>query len=148
MKTPKYIVVADTYRPRPDNRPLLRDPDEVAALCRPLVTRSREHLLVLCVDAHTRLIARETVAVGSLNVARATPRDVFVPALKRDAAGVLLVHNHPSGCAEPSADDIQFTRSVLRAGEFLGIPCWDHVVVAQDGHVSIRARGVIQAWAS
>lgn len=143
MKAPTYIAVADTYRPRADNRPLLRSPEEVAALYRPLVRRSREHLIVLCLNSHTQLLAAETVAIGSLNVARAAPRDVYAPAIKRDAAGIILVHNHPSGRAEPSDDDVQFTRSVVRAGELLGVPCWDHIVVAKDGHVSLRARGVV-----
>lgn len=146
MSTPMYLAVADTYRPRADNRPTLRAPEEVAQLCRPLVKRTREHMLVLCLDSHVRLLASVTVAIGSLNVARATPRDVFSPAIKHDAAGVVLVHNHPSGRAEPSEDDVLFTRSVIRAGEILGISCWDHVIVAKDGHVSLRARGVVPAW--
>lgn len=145
MITPKYIAVADTYRPRSYNRPCLRSPEEVAVLLRPLVRRSREHLIVLCLNSHVQLTASETVAVGSLNVARAAPRDVFSPAIKRDAAGIILVHNHPSGRAEPSEDDLLFTRSVVRAGELLGVPCWDHVILAKDGHVSLRARGVVPA---
>jgi DNA repair protein RadC len=145
MTIPKYSAVADAYRPRGDKRPYLRTPEEVAGLFRPLVRRSREHLIVLCLNSHAQLTASETVAVGSLNVARAAPRDVFAPAIKRDAAGIILVHNHPSGRAEPSEDDILFSRSIVRAGELLGIPCWDHVILATDGHVSLRARGVVPA---
>ncbi len=143
MTIPNYVAVADSYRPRADRRPAISTPDDVARLCRLLVRRSREHLIVLCLDSHTRLIVSETVAVGSLNVARATPRDVYAPAIKRDAAGLILVHNHPSGSAEPSEDDLLFTRSVVRAGGILGVPCWDHVIVARDGYASLRARGAL-----
>ncbi len=143
MPTPLYLAVADTYQPRPDRRPILTKPEEVAALCRQLARRKREHLLVLCLDSHSRLLASVTVGIGSLNVARATPRDVFLPAITTNAGGVILVHNHPSGKAEPSDDDILFTRSVVRAGELLGVSVWDHVILARDGHVSLRARGIV-----
>ena len=53
-----------------------------------------------------------------------------------------MVHNHPSGVAEPSEDDVLFTRAVARAAALMGVPLWDHVVVARCGHASLRARGV------
>lgn len=139
-----YVAVADSYRPRTDNRPKIKEPQDVYALCRRLTSRRREHLLALMLDAQTALIAAETIAIGSLNVARATPRDVLAPALRRDAAGIILVHNHPSGVAEPSQDDVMFTRSLNRACALVGVPLWDHVVLARDGHVSMRARGLCE----
>ena len=126
----------------PADRPPVRDPEEVVREVRDLCIEPREHLVGLYLDAHARLIARETVAVGSLNVARATPRDLLEPALRRLAAGFVMVHNHPSGVAEPSEDDVLFTRAVARAAALMGVPLWDHVVVSRCGHASLRARGV------
>lgn len=136
------LEVARRVAAGPDRRPAVRDPEDVVREVRDIAAAPREHLVGLYLDAHARLIARETLAVGSLNVARATPRDVLEPALRLLAAGFVMAHNHPSGVAEPSEDDVLFTRSVGRAGVLLGVPLWDHVVVARGGHVSLRARGV------
>ncbi len=127
----------------PENRPALRDPDAVAREVRDLAAERREYLVGLYLDAHARLIARETVAVGSLNVARATPRDLLEPAIRHLASGFVMAHNHPSGVAEPSEDDVAFTRSVGRAASLMGVPLWDHLVVTRAGHTSLRARGVV-----
>jgi len=123
-------------------RPAVRDPDDVVREVRDLAGEPREHLVGLYLDANARLIARETIAVGSLNVARATPRDLLEPALRWLATGFVIVHNHPSGVAEPSEDDLAFTRAVGRAAWMMGVPLWDHVVVARSGATSLRARGV------
>lgn len=124
-------------------RPTIREPDEVVREVRDLAGEPREHLVGLYLDAGARLIARETIAVGSLNVARATPRDLLEPAIRLLAAGFVMAHNHPSGVAEPSEDDVLFTRAVGRAAFLMGVPLWDHVVVARAGCTSLRARGVL-----
>ncbi len=121
--------------------PAIRRPEEAAQETRDLVAERREHLVGLYLDAQSRLIARETVAVGSLNVARALPRDLLEPALRHGATGFVVVHNHPSGVAEPSEDDLRFTQAVGRAAALLGLALLDHVVVARAGFASLRARG-------
>ena len=121
--------------------PAIRHPEEAAREARDLVKEPREHLVGLYLDAQSRLIARETVAVGSLNVARALPRDLLEPALRHGATGFVVVHNHPSGVAEPSEDDIRFTQAVGRGAALLGVALLDHVVVARTGFASLRARG-------
>ena len=128
----------------PDARRLpIRSPEDALRCVPDLVEATREHLVGLYLDGQGRLIARETLAIGSLNVARATPRDVLEPALRRLAAAFLLLHNHPSGSPEPSEDDRRFTRTIGRAGALFGVPLYDHVIVAREGFVSLRARGVV-----
>jgi DNA repair protein RadC len=122
--------------------PAIRRPEDAARETRDLVPERREHLVGLYLDAQSRLIARETVAIGSLNVARALPRDLLEPALRHGATGLVVVHNHPSGVAEASEDDVRFTQAVGRGAALLGVALLDHVVVARAGFASLRARGV------
>jgi DNA repair protein RadC len=70
------------------------------------------------------------------------PRDVFYPAIKANAASIILVHNHPSGDPEPSTDDIELTNRLSDAGKLLGIAVLDHLVVAKRGYVSLKERGI------
>jgi DNA repair protein RadC len=125
-----------------DFRPEVTSPEHAAREARDLVEERRELMVGLFLDARCRLIARETIAVGSLNVARASPRDVLEPAVRLLASGIVIVHNHPSGDVEPSDDDVRFTGAVGNAAELLGVSLHDHVVVGRSGFVSLRARRV------
>ena len=77
-------------------------------------------------------------SVGSLSSAEAHPREVFSNALKRSAAGVILVHNHPSGNPEPSSADIALTKRLSEAGNILGIEVLDHIVIGDGIYVSMK----------
>jgi DNA repair protein RadC len=69
------------------------------------------------------------------------PREVFRPALREASAALILVHNHPSGDPTPSREDVEITARLVRAGELLGVHVLDHVVVAEQGFVSLRETG-------
>lgn len=124
-----------------ESRPALLSPEAVGAIVRDIAAARREHLVGLYVDAQGLLIARETVAVGTLNVAHAVPRDALEPALRLGAAALILAHNHPSGCAEPSREDLRFTDAVARGARLLGLDLYDHVIVTRSGWTSLRGRG-------
>lgn len=96
-----------------------------------------ESFWVLMLDARARPIGVECVAQGTLTACLVHPREVFAPALLRRAAQIVVVHNHPSGDPEPSTEDIELTERLVEAGELLGIPLVDHVVVARGGHRSV-----------
>jgi len=81
--------------------------------------------------------------VGLLDSAQIHPREVFADAIADRAAGVILVHNHPSGSLEPSPEDIAITRRLVQAGEILGIPVLDHVIVGPSGYLSLKERGLL-----
>lgn len=81
--------------------------------------------------------------VGSLNTTRTHPREILYPAIVHTALGFILAHNHPPGGLEPSPEDLEFTRSVQRAGELMGIELYDHVIVAGSGVVSMREMGML-----
>ncbi|HEY8531410.1 MAG TPA: DNA repair protein RadC [Limnochorda sp.] len=120
-------------------------PERVAEFLRvEMAHLDREQFRVLLLDARSRLIHQHVVAVGGLDSAPVHPREVFKEAIKRSAASVILAHNHPSGDPEPSAPDLGVTRRLCRAGEILGIEVVDHIIVAQGGFVSFRAKGLLE----
>jgi DNA repair protein RadC len=123
--------------------PKLSRPAEVFREVRDIRRARREHLVGLYLDAQNNLIHRETVSIGSLNTTRTHPREILYPAIQHTALGFILAHNHPSGCLEPSPEDLEFTAAVKRAGELMGIELYDHLVVAGDGYTSMRERGLL-----
>lgn len=131
-------------RRRPDPRPVV-DSARAAAGLVPAAVRSarKEHFLVLLLNARRQLVHSETVSVGTLSASLVHPREVFAPAIAHAAAAVVAVHNHPSGDPAPSAEDRDVTRRLSRAGELLGIPLADHVVVAEAGFFSFREHGLL-----
>jgi DNA repair protein RadC len=116
----------------------VRTPQDVYEVTADLRTLRREHFMGLYLNTRNRLLARETISVGSLNAAIVHPREVFEPAVRRGAASVVVVHNHPSGEPDPSEDDINITRRLDEAGNILGISLMDHVIVTAGGYTSLK----------
>jgi DNA repair protein RadC len=108
-----------------------------------LAGADREYFVVLLLDAKHRVNALNLVAVGSLMSNIIHPREVFKPACLSNAASVILGHNHPSGDASPSREDIALTRRLVQAGEVLGIKVLDHIIVGEGQYVSFADRGLI-----
>lgn len=104
----------------------------------------QEEFWGLYLDTQNRVLAERRITVGLLNASLVHPREVFAPAIARAAASVLLVHNHPSGDPEPSAEDMEVTRQLAASGALLGIPVRDHVVLGDGAYVSLRERGWVQ----
>jgi len=126
-----------------DERPLVNGPRQAFKQLRHLTRVRKEHLVGLYLDAQNGLLARETISIGSLNTTRTHPREILFPAVRHLALGFILAHNHPSGSLEPSREDVEFTRSVRRAGELMGIELYDHLIVARSGYTSMRERGLV-----
>ncbi|GAA4643542.1 DNA repair protein RadC [Pontixanthobacter gangjinensis] len=102
-----------------------------------------ERVRVLYLNAQNRLVLDHHVGDGSIDEAAIHPREVIRQGLDIGATALILVHNHPSGNPEPSRADIQITNRIAEAGRLLGITVHDHVIVGRDGHVSLRAKGLI-----
>lgn len=117
----------------------LRSAEEVFERCRYRVgDLSVECFLVLLLDAKHRPVREVRVSTGILNGSLVHPREVFAPAVAERAAAVILVHNHPSGDPSPSREDRDITRRIRRAGEILGIPVVDHVIIGDCAFYSFR----------
>lgn len=102
-----------------------------------------ERVRILYLDARNRLIDDHHFGDGSIDEAAIHPREVIRRAMDLGAAALILVHNHPSGNPEPSRADIQITKRIAEAGRLLGIAVHDHVIIGREGHVSLRAKGLI-----
>lgn len=102
-----------------------------------------ERVRVLYLNAQNMLIHDEHVGDGSIDEAAIHPREVIRRALDLGATALILVHNHPSGSPQPSRADIQITARIAEAGRLLGITVHDHVIIGREGHVSLKAKGLI-----
>lgn len=121
----------------------VRDPADVAAyLGAEFSDLAQEQLRVVLLDTRNRVIASQLVYQGGINATVIRLADCFREAVARGAAGVIFAHNHPSGDPTPSAADIHLTAEAGRVGDLLGIHLLDHIVVARQGHVSLRQRGL------
>jgi DNA repair protein RadC len=85
----------------------------------------------------------EDVSVGGLHSSIVHPREVFKTAVKKSAASMILIHNHPSGDPTPSKEDIDITRRLIEAGKLMGIEVLDHVIIGDKKYCSLKARGLI-----
>lgn len=111
----------------------IRNSDDVVAILRDeLLQADREKLICLMLSAKNVVIGVEIVSVSSLTASIAHPREIFKAAILKNAASIILVHNHPSGDPSPSQDDIQLTERINRAGELLGIKLLDLLVAGGD----------------
>lgn len=102
-----------------------------------------EQFRVLFLNSKNMLLANEVQNEGTINHTMAYPREIMKRALEIGAAGVILVHNHPSGETTPSRADIDLTHQIVAAGKNLGVTVHDHVIIAETGHFSFKTRGII-----
>ena len=104
----------------------------------------QETVRVLLLNTKHMLLHSAVISVGGLNYSPIHPREVYKQALKFSAAGIILVHNHPSGEAAPSEQDIKLTKRFKEAGEIMGIPLLDHLIIAETGYYSFSEENIIR----
>lgn len=122
---------------------VIRAPRDVADRLLPEMARlEREELRVLLLNAKNGVIRQSTVYVGNVSAALVRVAELFRDAIRAHAAGLIVVHNHPSGDPEPSPDDLHLTAEAIAAGRLLDLPLLDHVILATAGYVSLRDRGI------
>lgn len=123
--------------------PIMRGPADAAALVMDMADLAQEEMVLICMNTAGRMISREMIHRGGLASSIVEPRAIFMRAILSSAAAIILVHNHPSGNPEPSAEDIAVTRQVVEAGRVLGIPLRDHIIIAGKGWTSLAERGAV-----
>ena len=122
---------------------VIRQPKEAARVFREMMDERREAFLAIFLDTrHRSLTSPYVISVGSVNASMVHPREVFRPAIEVGAAAIIIAHNHPSGSVSPSADDLELTDRLSKAGDILGIAVLDHLVISQgEEFLSIREYG-------
>lgn len=105
----------------------------------------KECLMLLIMDSKNRIIAEETLSIGTINTSIADPREIFRTVLKKNGVSVILLHNHPSGDPTPSREDILITERIADAGRLLGIGLNDHIIIGQNTYISLLAEGYLKS---
>lgn len=103
----------------------------------------KECLIIAMLDSKCRLIRDCTMSVGTVNASLVSPRDIFGEALKFNAVSIVMLHNHPSGDASPSSNDLAVTKRVFQAGEIMGIKLIDHIIIGDNKYTSLREKDYI-----
>ena len=145
-RIPRYRVCLVREASHPSEVKSINSPADAFGLLRTYLDldgADRENFVAVLVDTKNKVIGINTVSVGALNTTVVHPREVFKPAVLCNAAGVLLAHNHPSGDATPSEDDMKTTKRLCDAGTILGITVLDHIIIGEDGYFSFKAQGLI-----
>ena len=126
-----------------DSRPQIASPADAAnLLLLEMGSLEKEQVRVIVLDTRNRVIEISTIYVGSLNTSVVRVAELFRPAIKLNAAAVIVVHNHPSGDKSPSPQDIQLTKMLVEAGKLLDIEVLDHLIIGGQSFVSLKERGL------
>lgn len=127
-----------------DARFTIRSPQDAATYLMPEMSSLRqEHFVVLFLNVKNQILHKKTIFIGSLNSSIVHPREVYKEAVKRSAASIICSHNHPSGIATPSPEDIEVTKRLQEAGYIIGIELIDHVIIGDHQFISLKEKGYI-----
>ena len=107
-----------------------------------LNNETKEYFFTMHLDGKNRIVCIDQVSVGSLNQSIVHPREVFKTALLSSAAGIILLHNHPSGDPAPSREDREITRRLKEVGEMIGIRVLDHIIIGST-YLSFVEQGLL-----
>jgi len=127
----------------PEERPIIHNPSDAAALVlSEMSALDQEHLRAILLDSRNRVLEIAAIYQGSLNSAQVRVAEIFRPAIRRNAAALIVVHNHPSSDPTPSPEDVAVTRAIVQAGKLLDIPALDHLIVAGGRFISLKERNL------
>ncbi len=128
---------------QPEERATISSPQDVYnLLAAEMAHLEQEHLRVLLLDTRHRVTAMPELYKGNVNSSVVRVAEVFRDAIRQTSPALIVVHNHPSGDPAPSSDDIAVTRQLVAASELLDIEVLDHIVIGEQGFVSMRERGL------
>ena len=124
---------------------IIKSPEDVAILGRNYMRiheEPEEHLHMVCMNTKNRVLGVFEISHGTVNSSIVGVREIFQKALLANSVSIILMHNHPSGSADPSREDIAVTKKVAEAGVLLGVELLDHIVIG-DRYVSLKEKGHI-----
>jgi len=121
--------------------PVIKSPAEAYQAAKQLLAlheEPEEHFCIICLNAKNKIVGVHTISIGTVNATIVHPREVFKAAMLNNASAIICLHNHPSGDPEPSREDIETTRRLVEAGEIMGIKVFDHVIIGEQRHLSMK----------
>lgn len=126
-----------------EEKPRIQSPQDAANLVLyEMGALDQEHLRVLLLDTRNQVMQVVDVYKGSLNSSVIRVGEVFRAAVQRNAAAIIVAHNHPSGDPTPSPEDVAVTRAIVEAGKLLDIEVLDHLVIGKNRYVSLKSKGM------
>ncbi|MDR7922017.1 DNA repair protein RadC [Thermosynechococcus sp. GLH187] len=127
------------FQSRPGEQTIIDNPALAAAvLSTDLMWQPTERFAVLLLDVRHRLLGSHVITVGTATETLVHPREVFREAVRRNASRLIIAHNHPSGSLVPSQADLDLTKQILQAGQIMGIPVLDHLILGNGDYQSLR----------
>jgi DNA repair protein RadC len=131
-------------RLEPENKYKISSPGDVSTyLMEDMRYLKKEHFKTVLMDTKNQILDVVTVSIGNLNSSIVHPREVFVEAIKKSSASMILVHNHPSGDTKPSREDISITERLMEAGDIMGIKVLDHIIIGDGTYLSFKEENII-----
>ena len=132
------------YSASNEERYKIRSPKDAAAyVMTEMSGLQQEHFVALFLNVKNEVLHKQTIFIGGLNTSIVHPRELFKEAVRRSAASVIVMHNHPSGNPTPSEEDVLVTERLVKAGEILGIQLLDHIIIGEYNFVSLKEKGYI-----
>jgi adenine-specific DNA-methyltransferase len=129
-------LVKRFYEEEKGNEIIIKNAKDVLSLSYDLRDKKKEYLICIYLNARNALIKKEVISVGLLDKALIHPREIFYPATELHAASIILIHNHPSGNSLPSGKDHQIVKKIVQAGEIMGIPVIDFIIISEEDYYS------------
>lgn len=122
----------------------ITSPQDVSALVmEDMRYYKKEYFKIILLDTKNKVIDIMTISIGSLNSSIVHPREVFLEAVKKSSASIILLHNHPSGEVQPSREDINITQRLIEAGDIMGIKVLDHIIIGDGTYLSFKEENII-----
>jgi DNA repair protein RadC len=103
-----------------------------------------EVLILLVLNNKNQVLRKKTVSVGTVSESLVHPREIFREAIRESGSRIIIAHNHPAGDLTPSGDDLRTTRRIQAAGDLMGIPLMDHLILTETGYRSLREEGYLK----
>ncbi len=128
---------------KPEKNQVRSTQDVVNMLMPELQFEKQEKLFAVFLGTKNYLIKRKLVSVGGIDVNVFKPKEILYMAVRENSSAMIIVHNHPSGDPEPSEDDIKITKKLAEAGEVIGIPLQDHIIIGDGRYISMKERGIV-----
>ena len=126
------------------NRKLIRGPEDVFEYAKDMSTLVKENFRGLFLNSKNYIIHDEIISIGHLTASLVHPREVFKSAIEYSAAGIIVLHNHPSGDPEPSENDKKITKTLVETGKILNIPVLDHIIIGDEKYYSFNDNGALK----